>query len=157
MLYNAFQLARHPKVPLPVGHLCPRVGHVHWTHLTQHSTLHLNCFSHFCTAHDRESLYFSMCVKTWLTHGQKKSVAMITTTTVLRPFFPDHPCEPVPEGNFWTLWCKGRLMEADTPTTRLGATPSGLISACLQHLPVYFTGRMPFLPPSQQRQSTEGN
>ena len=26
----------------------------------------------------------------------------------------------------WTLWCKGRLTEADTPTIRLGATPSGL-------------------------------
>jgi len=26
-------------------------------------------------------------------------------------FFPDHPGEPVPEENFWTLWCKGRLTE----------------------------------------------
>jgi len=32
-----------------------------------------------------------------------------TTTTVLRPFFRDHPGEPVLEENFWTLWCKGRL------------------------------------------------
>jgi len=24
-------------------------------------------------------------------------------------------------------------------------------------LPIFFTGRMPFLPPNQQRQSTEGN
>jgi len=47
-------------------------------------------------------------------------------TTVLRPFFRDHPGEPVPEKNFWTSWCKGRLTEADTPTIRLGATPSGL-------------------------------
>jgi len=30
-----------------------------------------------------------------------------TTTTVLRPFFRDHPGEPVPEENFWTLCCKG--------------------------------------------------
>ena len=37
------------------------------------------------------------------------------TTTVLRPFFRDHPGEPVPEENFWTLWCKGRLTEADMP------------------------------------------
>jgi len=29
-----------------------------------------------------------------------------THTTVLRPFFWDHPGEPVPEENFWTLWCK---------------------------------------------------
>jgi len=30
------------------------------------------------------------------------------TTTILRPFFRDHLGEPVPEDNFWTLWCKGR-------------------------------------------------
>jgi len=41
---------------------------------------------------------------------------------VLRPFFRDHPGEPVPEENFWTLWCKGRLTEADTLTIRLGTT-----------------------------------
>jgi len=51
------------------------------------------------------------------------------TTTVLRPIFWDHPGEPVPEEKFWTLWCKGRLTEADTPTIRLGATPSRLTSA----------------------------
>jgi len=38
-----------------------------------------------------------------------------TQTTVLRPFFWDHPGEPVPEENLWTLWCKGTLIEADTP------------------------------------------
>jgi len=37
----------------------------------------------------------------------------------------------VPEENFWILWCKGRLTEADTLTIRLGATPSGLTSAYL--------------------------
>jgi len=79
------------------------------------------------------------------------------TTTVLRPFFRDHPHEPVPEENFWTSWCKGRLIEADTPTIRLGDTPSGLCSAHLYHLPIFFTGRMPFLPPNQQHQGTEGN
>ena len=36
------------------------------------------------------------------------------TTTVLQPFFREHPGEPVPEENFWTLWCKGWLTEADT-------------------------------------------
>ena len=40
--------------------------------------------------------------------------------------FRDHPGEAVPEENFWTLWCKGRLTEADTPTIQLGSTPSGL-------------------------------
>ena len=61
-------------------------------------------------------------------------------------FSRDHP---VPEENFWTLWCKGRLTEADTPTILLGATPSGLTSAHLHHPPIFFTGRMPFLPPNQ--------
>jgi len=56
-------------------------------------------------------------------------------TAVLRPFFRDHPGEPVPEKNFWTLWCKRRLTEADTPTIRLGATPSGVTSARLHHHP----------------------
>ena len=70
--------------------------------------------------------------------------------------FRDHPDEPVPEENFWTLWCKGRLTEADTSTVGLGATPSGLASAHFHH-PLIFTGRMPFLPPNQQCQNTEGN
>jgi len=77
-------------------------------------------------------------------------------TTILWPFLRDHPGEPVPEENFWTLWCKETLTEADTETIRLGATPSGLISAHLHH-PPFFTGQTPFLPPNQQCQSTEGN
>jgi len=85
--------------------------------------------------------------KTWVT----------TTTTILRPFFRDHSGEPVPEENFWTLWRKGRLTEADTLTIQLGTTPSGLTSAHIHHSPIFFTGRMAFLPPSQQCQSTEGN
>jgi len=57
------------------------------------------------------------------------------TTTILRPFFWDHPREPMPEENLWTLWCKGTLTEADTQTIRQGATPSGLTSAHLHHAP----------------------
>jgi len=64
------------------------------------------------------------------------------TTTILRPFSRDHPGEPVPDENFWTLWCKERSTKADTPTIRLGATPSGLTSAHLRH-PLFFTGQMP--------------
>ena len=78
------------------------------------------------------------------------------TTSVLWLFFWDNPGEPVPEQNFWTLWYKGRITEADTPTIQMGTTPSGQSSAHLHH-PPYFTGRMPFLPPNQQCQSTEGN
>jgi len=80
----------------------------------------------------------------------------LSTTTVLWPFFQDHPSELVPEENFWTLWCKGRLTEANTPTIRLDTTPSRLTSVHL-HNPPFFTGRMPFLPANQQCQSTEGN
>ena len=43
----------------------------------------------------------------------------------------------------------------DTPTIRLGTTPSGLTSAHLHHPPILFTGRMPFLPPNKQCKSTE--
>jgi len=46
--------------------------------------------------------------------------------------------EPVPEENFWTLWCKGRLTEADTPTIRLGATPSRISSAHFHHPPIFY-------------------
>jgi len=45
------------------------------------------------------------------------------TTIILRPFFRDHPGQPVPEENFWTLWCKGKLTQAHTLTVWLGATP----------------------------------
>jgi len=75
------------------------------------------------------------------------------TTTVLWPFFWDHLDEPVPEENFYNLWCNGRLTEADALIIRLGTTPSGLTSAHLYH-PPFFTGRMPFLPHNQQCQST---
>jgi len=64
-------------------------------------------------------LHISICCK----------ACQIKYTTVLRPFFQDHPFEPVPEDNFWTLWCNGRLTEADTLIMRMGATPPRLSSA----------------------------
>jgi len=94
-----------------------------------------------------------------LTHIISLATAEFTTPHHNRftTLFRDHSGEPVPEENFWTSWCKGRLTEADTQTIRLGATPSGLSSAHLHHTPHIFMGRMPFLPPNQQHQSTEGN
>jgi len=71
----------------------------------------------------------NICISTLLYHY---------TTTVLRPIFRDHPADPVPEENFWTLWCNGRLTEADTPTIWLGATPSRLTTAHLHHLPILY-------------------
>ena len=65
-----------------------------------------------------------------------------TKKTVLRLFFRDHLGEPAPEKNFWTLWCKGRLTEAETQTIWLGTTPSRLTIAHLHHPPrqwaIYF-------------------
>jgi len=78
------------------------------------------------------------------------------TTTVLRPFFQDHPGEPVPEENLWTLWHKGRLtrqthrLSGWVPLHPDRAVPTSII-------PTFFTGQMLFLPPNQQCQSTGGN
>jgi len=54
--------------------------------------------------------------------------------------------------NFWTLWCKGRLTEADALTSRLGAITSGLTSAYLHHPPIFFTGPDAF-PAAQPKAS----
>jgi len=52
---------------------------------------------------------------------------------------------------------QGKIMEAEVPTVRMGATPTGLTAPPPLQLPQgFFTRRMPFLPPNQQRQSTEG-
>jgi len=76
------------------------------------------------------------------------------TTTILRLFFRDHPGEPEPEENFWTLLCKERLTEADTLTIRLSATPSGLTSDHLHHLPHIFY-RPVALPAAQPTQTNK--
>jgi len=47
-------------------------------------------------------------------------------------------------------------MEAEVRTVRVGAIPSGLTAPPPLQPPRFFTGRMPFLPTNQQRQSTEG-
>jgi len=54
----------------------------------------------------------------------------------------------VPEENFWTLWCKERLTEADTPTIRLFATPSGLTSAYRHHPPCFLQAGCPSCRPT---------
>ena len=55
---------------------------------------------------------------------------------------------PVREENFWTLWSKGRLTEADTLTIRLRATPSGLTSAHLHHPPIILRAGCPSCRPT---------
>jgi len=76
-----------------------------------------------------------------------------TTTTVSWRFFQDRSGESVPEENFWTFTVKinrGRCTDH----------PAGHHSIRTPYQcppPHSFTGRMPFLPPNQQHQSTEGN
>jgi len=89
--------------------------------------------------------------------------SITSTTTVLWPFFQEHPGEPVPEENFWTLWCKGKLTQADTPAIWLGVTPSGLSSAHLHHPPCFLQAGCPSCHTTNNvkalkaTQSTDGN
>ena len=57
-------------------------------------------------------------------HNSLQDFNIHTTTPHNRftAFFRNHPSEPVPEQNLWTLWCKGRLTEADTPTIPVSYT-----------------------------------
>jgi len=85
------------------------------------------------------------------------STGHTTTTTVLWPFLRDHPGEPAPEENFWTLWCKGRLTRnrhTDNPARRHSIRTNHCPAPPSPH---FFTGWMPFLSPNQQCQSTECN
>jgi len=52
---------------------------------------------------------------------------------------------------------QGKIMEAEVLTVWVGATTTGLTAPPPPQPARFFTGRMPFLPPNQQRQSTEGN
>jgi len=89
------------------------------------------------------------CAKLWfLWINLNKKFIRTTTTTVLRPFVWNHPGEPVPEENFWTLWCKGRLTEADTLTIWLDTTPSWLTS--VHHHPPVGDGGGKFIRTTQQ-------
>jgi len=56
----------------------------------------------------------------------------------LRPFSGTTQVSRCQKKNFWTLWCKGRLTEADTLTIRLDTTPSGLTSAHLHHPHIFY-------------------
>jgi len=44
--------------------------------------------------------------------SQARVTCITTPHHTPQPLFLDHPGEPVPEENFWTLWCKGILTEA---------------------------------------------
>jgi len=92
-------------------------------------------------------LKIQLCLKLKIILEIKTNHTHTITTILLRPFFWDHLGQPVPEENFWTLWYKGRLTEANTSTIWLDATPSGLTSAHLHHLPFFY--RPDALPAAQ--------
>jgi len=107
----------------------------------QQSLLLGMCWSQLKSA----SVRFGFCISSPsdansdLSHGHTITASSVqVTTTVLRPLIWDHPGEPVPEENFLPLWCKERLTEAETPTIRLGATPSALTSTHLHHPPFFY-------------------
>ena len=104
----------------------------HWTIRLIAREECLHCPSDVCIIQD------DLCIKPHHHH----------TTTVLRPFFRDHPGETVPKEKFWTSWCKVRLTEADTLTIRLGTTPSGLTSAHLHHPPYFLQAGCPSCHPT---------
>ena len=67
-----------------------------------------------------------------------------TPMTILRPFFRDHPGQPVSEENFfWTFMMQGLITEADTSTIWLGATPAGLISSPPPSSPIFTPDALP--------------
>jgi len=88
----------------------------------------------------RDPYVFVICVhnEAIKTETQGKKLYTSNHHNRFTALFRDHPGESVPEENFWTLWCKGRLTEADTPTIRLGATPSVLTDAHIHHPPLFY-------------------
>jgi len=76
MLYNAFQSDRYSKSAPSHGSFTSHVIHVPLTCLTQHPKLHLKWFSHFCTAHDRDTVYFTKCTKMQLMQFEKLLAAV---------------------------------------------------------------------------------
>ena len=116
------------------------------TFWSKFSNIHFNTMMFLVTLMQRNYTPLVLCIT--VIAMEKSYINHTTTTTILRPFFQDHPGEPVPDENFWTVRCKGRLTETDTLTIRLGVTPSGLTSAPPPSL-IFFMGRMPFLPPNQ--------
>jgi len=75
------------------------------------------------------------------------------------PFFQDYPGEPVPErwnqsGFYWSK--RQWVAEASAGLyASLHLAPDR--QPRQHHTTLFFTGRTPFLPPNQQRQSTEGS
>jgi len=79
------------------------------------------------------------------------------TTTVLRLFFQDYPAETGARREFLDFMMQGKInrgRHTDHPAGRHCIRTNQCPPPPSPHI---FTGRMPFLPPNQQRQSTEGD
>jgi len=87
--------------------------------------------AHFADALPSPSLnkYSENKIKTRRTHTPHNRFAVL---------FRDYPGEPVPKENLLLAFCGAR--EADTPTIRLGATSSGLISNPPPTSPIFYAG-----------------
>jgi len=93
------------------------------SHLPQLAQLHSNFTNIFGVTTVPQPLYGHFSGTTWVSQCEKRTYG------------------------FWTLWCKGRLTEADTLTIRLGVTPSGLTNAHIHHPPIFY--RPDALPAAQ--------
>jgi len=90
---------------------------------------------------------------------------MVITTTTTQLFYGGFSgttrmsrCQERTSGLYGaTLWCKGRLTQADTPTIRPSATPSGLTSAHLHLPPIFLQAGCPSCRPTNSVKHTEGN
>jgi len=68
----------------------------------------------------------------------------IRTHNHFTTLFQDYPGEPVPEENLLLdFMMQGKIMEADTPTIRLGTTSSGLISDPPPSSPIFTPDALP--------------
>ena len=79
------------------------------------------------------------------------------THTRLTALFRDYPGEPVPKGKTNLDFTEAR--DSEWQWNQLGHMQFCISLQTDNHTntpPLFFTGRMPFLPPNQQRQSTEG-
>jgi len=79
--------------------------------------------------------------------------------TTPQPFYGPFPGPPGWTGarrELLDFMVQGKINRGKHTDHPLGAIPSRLTSAHL-HRPPFFTDRMPFLPPNQQCESSEGN
>jgi len=75
------------------------------------------------------------------------------------PFFQDYPGEPVPER--WNqsgfYWSKRQWVAVASAGLYASLHLAPDRQPCQHPTTLFFTGRTPFVPPNQQRQSTEGS